>query len=72
MDTEPLYSQLAAVLREAITSGELAPRQMVPSETSIMGEQGVSRGTVRKAIGILREERLVVTLAGRGTFVRNR
>ena len=70
MDTEPLYRQLAAVLRDAIAAGELESRQIVPSETSLMGEQGVSRGTVRMAMSVLRDEGLVVTLAGRGTFVR--
>ena len=72
MNPVPLYAQLADILRDMITSGELQPRSPLPSESYLQQEHGVSRGTVRMAIGILREEGLVVTIAGRGTFVRER
>ena len=68
-DATPLYLQLAAILRQAITSGELAPRALMPSESYLMGQHGVSRGTVRRALGMLREEGLIQTFPGRGTFV---
>jgi len=48
----------------------LRPRATLPSESYLQQEYGVSRGTVRMAIGILRDEGLVVTIGGRGTFVR--
>jgi GntR family transcriptional regulator len=70
MNPTPLYTQLADILREMITSGELGPRAPLPSESYLQQEQGVARGTVRTAIGILRDEGLVVTISGRGTFVR--
>jgi GntR family transcriptional regulator len=72
MNPIPLYTQLADILRERIKSGELPPRSLVPSESYLQQEQGVSRGTVRTAISILRDEGLVVTITGRGTFVRER
>ena len=72
MNPVPLYTQLADVLREMIKSGELQPRSLLPSESYLQQEQGVSRGTVRTAIGILRDEGLVVTISGRGTFVKER
>lgn len=68
-DATPLYLQLAAILRAAIESGELAPRQLMPSESYLMGQHGVSRGTVRHALEILRAEELIQTFPGRGTFV---
>lgn len=68
-DATPLYLQLAAILRRAIESGELTTRQRVPSESYLMGQHGVSRGTVRHALNILREEGLIQTFPGRGTFV---
>jgi GntR family transcriptional regulator len=72
MNPIPLYTQLADILRERIRSGELPPRSLLPSESYLQQEQGVSRGTVRMAISILRDEGLVVTISGRGTFVRER
>jgi len=66
---EPLYQQLAAILRQMIESGALEPGQPLPSESYLQQEHGVSRGTVRMAVRTLRDEGLVVTLAGRGTFV---
>src|SRR5215472_6771379 len=72
MDPTPLYTQLADILREMIKSAELQPRSALPSESYLQQEQGVSRGTVRMAIGILRDEGLVVTIRGRGTFVTAR
>jgi len=72
MNPTPLYVQLADILREMIKSGELPPRSPVPSESYLQQEQGVSRGTVRMAIGVLRDEGLVVTISARGTFVKPR
>lgn len=37
-----------------------------------MGEFGVARDTVRKAIRLLRDEGYVVTQRGMGSFVRDR
>jgi DNA-binding GntR family transcriptional regulator len=68
----PVYRQLASLLREAISSGKLAPGRPLPSESSLMGEHGVSRDTVRKAVGILRDEGLVVTVQGKGSYVADR
>ena len=70
MDPTPLYTQLANILRDMIKSGELQPRASLPSESYLQQEQGVSRGTVRTAVAILRDEGLVVTIGGRGTFVK--
>jgi GntR family transcriptional regulator len=70
MNPTPLYAQLADILREMIRSGELQPRSPLPSESYLQQQQGVSRGTARMAVGVLRDEGLVVTIGGRGTFVK--
>ena len=61
--------QVANILRELIESGELLPDRPVPSESQLQQEFGVARGTARKAIGVLREEGLVVTVMGWGSYV---
>jgi hypothetical protein len=66
----PVYQQLAAILRARIESGELAPNRPIPSETALQQEHGVARGTARRAVALLRDEGLVVTVKGRGTFVQ--
>jgi GntR family transcriptional regulator len=66
----PVYRQLAGILRDAIESGELAPGMPLPSESSLMQEHEISRDSVRKAMDVLRDEGLVVTVQGKGTFVR--
>jgi GntR family transcriptional regulator len=61
------YQQVAAKIRERIRAGELGPR--LPSYVTLAHELEVSPMTVQRAIGILRDEGLVVTYPGRGTFV---
>ncbi len=56
---EPVYLQLAAILRGQIERGELVPRQPLPSESYLTGHYGVSRGTARRAVQVLRDEGLV-------------
>jgi len=66
----PLWQQLADILRAKIKSGELPPGRIMPSESTLMQEHGLARGTVRKAIDALVQEGLVNRVQGRGTFVR--
>jgi GntR family transcriptional regulator len=72
LDPVPLWEQLAAILRAQIVSGELPPRSPLPSESQLQQFHGVSRGTVRRALAVLAEEGLTVTIGGRGTYVRPR
>ena len=66
---EPVYSQLAGILRGQIRSGELAPGRPVPSLRTLVETYGVNRGTAAKAIKLLSDEGLVVVVKGRGWFV---
>jgi DNA-binding GntR family transcriptional regulator len=65
----PAYIQLADALAERIKSGSLRKLMPIPSETSLQQEYGVSRGTARHAVALLRERGLVFTVQGRGTYV---
>jgi GntR family transcriptional regulator len=65
----PVYIQVADELREQIRSGKLPPGRRVPSESDLEQIYGVARGTARKAIAVLRDEGLVETVRGKGSFV---
>lgn len=64
----PAYEQLASVLRARIASGEWASGPL-PSVKDLQDTYGVGRDTVLRAIAILRDEKLVFTVARRGTYV---
>lgn len=67
----PLYVQVADAIQARIESGELAVDRIIPSENQLVQQYGVARGTARKSIELLRQRGLVVTVTGRGTFVRS-
>lgn len=66
---EPLYRQLAGHLLALIDSGALPPGQRLPSEPELMTQYGVSRITVRQAIGLLGRSGKLLTQRGKGTYV---
>lgn len=67
--SRPLYRQVADELRVQIQERQLAPGRQLPTEATLMDRYGVSRNTVRLALGVLRTEGLVITGQGRGSFV---
>jgi GntR family transcriptional regulator len=68
-ESRPLYTQVRDTLFERIRSGALKPGEELGSEFALAAELGVSQGTVRKALEVLRGEKLLVRMQGRGTFV---
>lgn len=67
----PVYLQLAEILRNEISSGEIAPGARLPSETVLMQRYDVARLTARRAFRVLADEGLTVTVQGRGSFVKD-
>lgn len=65
-----LFRQLADVLRDRIRSGVYPAGSTLPSEKDLGQEHGLARETVRRAVGVLRSEGLVVTQAPYGSHVR--
>jgi GntR family transcriptional regulator len=65
----PLYYQLQEVLKEQIESGHWQPGELLPSEPNLARSFGVSRAVVRQALDILEDDRQIVRIRGRGTFV---
>ena len=65
----PLYYQLQELLKEQIESGAWEPGERLPSEPELARRYGISRVVVRQALAILEDDRQVIRMQGRGTFV---
>ena len=66
----PLYEQAADWVAGAIESGELAHGQKLPSERDLADQWQIGYQTVRRTMRELRERDLIVSVVGKGTFVR--
>jgi GntR family transcriptional regulator len=65
----PRYYQLANILRDRISKGDLAARQPIPSERQLEKDFSVSRTTIRQAIELLIRQGFLYREHGKGTFV---
>ena len=66
----PLYQQLYADLRSKIQSGAWQAGDLIPAESELTRDYGLSRITVRAALDQLVQDGLIDRFAGRGSFVR--
>jgi GntR family transcriptional regulator len=66
----PLHRQLEAELRRLIRSGEVGPGTMLPGEHELAAQLGLSRHTIRHALGVLAAEGLLRRQRGRGGGTR--
>ncbi len=69
-DARPVSQQIANVLRAAIFTRKFASGERLPSQNDLAERYGVARETVKSALRILRDDRLVVSRQGSGAFVR--
>jgi GntR family transcriptional regulator len=68
---KPKHAQLRDILRR-MAEQELPPGSPIPSERDLAQQYGVSRITVRAAVGQLVAEGLLTRAKGRGTFTARR
>jgi GntR family transcriptional regulator len=66
---EAPFQQLAGILRARVKRGDWKTNRALPSENALAKTYGLSRPTVRRALAVLTEERLVYAVSGRGTYV---
>jgi GntR family transcriptional regulator len=64
----PLYAEVKRRVLQALMNGEWPQGAPIPTESALAQRYGVSVGTVRKALGELVAERVLVRQPGRGTF----
>ncbi len=65
----PAYVQIEEELAGRIEQGELRPGDRMPTERDLGAAMGVSRMTVRAALGRLEQRGLIVRRQGSGTYV---
>jgi len=65
----PLYYQLISIIKRNISMGTIKQGDVIPSEKELCDAFGISRSTVRQAIGELEEEGLVIRRRGLGTYI---
>lgn len=65
----PKYSQIADVIRQRVARGRWSVGQRLPTNDELAAEFGVSRITIRQAVELLSQEKVVEARQGRGTFV---
>lgn len=63
------YENVKSFVLDGINSGRWPPNAQIPSENELVGELGVSRMTVHRALRELTEEGILVRVRGVGTFV---
>ncbi|MGA2842515.1 MAG: histidine utilization repressor [Steroidobacteraceae bacterium] len=68
----PLYLKVKRHILDNIGSGKWATSTRVPSENDIVKSFGVSRMTANRALRELRDEGVLVRIAGVGSFVADR
>ncbi|MEU6832332.1 GntR family transcriptional regulator [Nocardia beijingensis] len=68
----PKYLQISEHLRDLIERGELAPGAEVPSERELAASWKVARPTAAKALNMLRQQGIVASRRGSGTYVAER
>jgi GntR family transcriptional regulator, histidine utilization repressor len=69
---QPLYLKVKRHILENIDSGKWLASARVPSENEIVKSFGVSRMTANRALKELRDEGVLVRIAGVGSFVADR
>jgi GntR family transcriptional regulator len=70
-DARPPYLQLADLIRSNIESGKYSPGEKLPTHRQLAEFHGVAPMTVQSAFRILRDEGLITSQQGRGSFVRS-
>ncbi len=67
----PVYVQIINWMTTQIVTGHWPPETKLPGEPDLAAELGVSRGSLRKAIGNLVSKGMLDQVHGKGTYVKN-
>jgi GntR family transcriptional regulator len=68
---QPLYNMAIDAVSELITSGQFHPGDRLPPEGELAQQLGISRSTLREAVGYLESRGIVYRRHGVGIFISN-
>ncbi len=71
-DDTPPFKQIAQQIREGILEGDYRVGALIPSISYTARICGVAQNTVKSAYSLLRKEGLIITLHGKGSYVKYR
>lgn len=66
---KPIYEQIAAQIRDAVATGELAAGEQLPSIRALAAQLRISAITTKRAYQDLEAQGYVTTIPGKGCFV---
>jgi len=69
-DAQPLYIQVANIIKERIENGTWRDGDSIPPEKALCAEFDIARGTLRQALQLLKAEGYLRREQGRGTFIK--
>lgn len=69
MSRVPIYEQIYQKVIELILKGVLNEMDKLPSVRTLATELGVNPNTVAKAYALLERDKIICSLAGRGSFI---
>ena len=69
-DTRPIYVQITDRYKERIGAGILLPGERLPSVRELAAELSINPNTIQRAYHQLENEGWIVTVPGKGCFVR--
>lgn len=69
INSRPLYLQAIEAIKDMISQNRYKAGEMLPPELTLAGELGISRLTLREALGYLENDGFIERRRGVGTFV---
>ncbi|NVJ99637.1 MAG: GntR family transcriptional regulator [Alphaproteobacteria bacterium] len=66
---EPLFAQLMAEIKLAVSTGTISPGDSLPSIRQLANDLNLNNKTVAKAYQLLERDKIIATKGYRGTFV---
>jgi GntR family transcriptional regulator len=67
--SDPIYEQIKSEIKRQIVTGDLSDGEVLPSIRKLALDLQISVITTKRAYDDLEKERLIVSVAGKGTFV---